>query len=320
MDSVEMYNCSQIDTRKAAIRFENAVTWNHEVRNSAFHNGLGWGANAFRTKNIIFDNNVWFNFRPVGVGMNEVRDIIFSNNFVSHVLKRTTLDTQPGVLDKQGGVLICSLSYPKPCPNVRVVKNIVAGSVYAGFVAYGHPCGTNNPQVFRDNVAHSINGGKNGVGALIYPDPSNKNSRTCYEASHFAAYKCAQQSIFGWFVTKKAIFKDMISIDNAMGIGLGAKQQGAAEYNEFWTEFKDSKVYGEYEPSLDCPPDKSFCQKLNKMGLIGSVIENGKDIELHPTKAFKLPNWGMPHEGAWNGRAKVMNVEFIGFKATTNQG
>lgn len=174
MDSVEMYNCSQIDTQKAALRFENAITHPHEVKNCAFHNGLGWGMLALRSKNIIFDNNVWFNFRVVGVGMNDVRDVVFSNNFVSHVRHNPTLDTGPGTIDGQGGVLICSLG-SGPCPNVKVVKNIVAGAIYAGMTMYGHDCGTVNPQVFRDNVVHSINGGKNGVGAMIYPDPSSKN-------------------------------------------------------------------------------------------------------------------------------------------------
>jgi hypothetical protein len=40
--------------------------------NSAFHNGMGWGFWAKRSKNIVLENNVYFNFRPVGVGMADV--------------------------------------------------------------------------------------------------------------------------------------------------------------------------------------------------------------------------------------------------------
>lgn len=45
MNSVEIYNCSQYDTYKAAIRFEGAYGGWSEVRNSAIHHGLGYGAN-----------------------------------------------------------------------------------------------------------------------------------------------------------------------------------------------------------------------------------------------------------------------------------
>lgn len=145
MDSVEMYNCSQIDTEKAAIRFENAVEYNHVVKHCSFHNGFGWGANIKRSQKVKLEGNVWFNFRPVGVGFNEVKDIVFTENVVAHVLERTTLDTEKTVLDKWGGVLMCSLTYPKPCPNVQVTKNIVAGAVYAGYTMYGHDCGTKDP-------------------------------------------------------------------------------------------------------------------------------------------------------------------------------
>ena len=44
LDSIEMFNCSQIDTTKAAIRFENALNLPSSVSNSSFHNGLSWGA------------------------------------------------------------------------------------------------------------------------------------------------------------------------------------------------------------------------------------------------------------------------------------
>jgi hypothetical protein len=45
LDNVEVYNCSQIDTFKAAIRFESAVSLHSSISNSTFHNGYGWGAN-----------------------------------------------------------------------------------------------------------------------------------------------------------------------------------------------------------------------------------------------------------------------------------
>lgn len=241
-----------MDTRSAAIRFEKAVSWNHEVKGCSFHNGLGWGANAVQSQNIIFDDNVWFNFRQTGVGMNEVKNIVFTNNVVSVVRHRPTLDADQSV-DKLGGVLICSLSYPKPCPNMRVNNNLVAGSIYVGFTGPGHDCGANNAN-FKDNVAHSVDKGKNGMGGIIYPDPSKPNqAKSCYQGSHFTAYKCKYQGLFNRFIAKKVIFKNMISIDNGMGLGMNMKQNEGIEYQPHFLELKDSKIYGEYGPSPDCP-------------------------------------------------------------------
>lgn len=91
MDSVEIYNCSQIDTFKAALRFESAVQSHSSVTNSAIHNGLGWGINVKASKNILFKDNVIFGFRPIGVGIDVSHNITFDNNVVGKVEHRTTL-------------------------------------------------------------------------------------------------------------------------------------------------------------------------------------------------------------------------------------
>jgi len=56
---------------------------------------------------------------------------------------------------------------------MKITNNIVGGSVYAGFLVPAHNCGeSETQQVFRGNIAHSISGGFNGDGAVVYPDPS----------------------------------------------------------------------------------------------------------------------------------------------------
>lgn len=47
MDNVQVYNCSQKDTRNAAIRFENALGGFSRISNSVFHNGLDFGVSVF---------------------------------------------------------------------------------------------------------------------------------------------------------------------------------------------------------------------------------------------------------------------------------
>jgi len=91
MDSVEIYNCSQVDTFKAAIRFESAVQSHSSITNSAIHNGLGWGINVKGSKNIMLKDNIVFGFRPIGVGIDASHNVTFDNNIVGKVEHRTTL-------------------------------------------------------------------------------------------------------------------------------------------------------------------------------------------------------------------------------------
>jgi hypothetical protein len=46
LDNVEVYNCSQIDTYKSAIRFESAETETSSVTNCSLHNGYSWAINV----------------------------------------------------------------------------------------------------------------------------------------------------------------------------------------------------------------------------------------------------------------------------------
>jgi predicted aconitase len=65
MDNVEIYNCSQYDTNKAALRFQgNGKSWS-EVRNSAISNGWGIGAYFENSASVKLTNNVFFAFEKV---------------------------------------------------------------------------------------------------------------------------------------------------------------------------------------------------------------------------------------------------------------
>jgi hypothetical protein len=53
LDNVEIFNCSQIDTFKAALRFEAASGKWSSITNSAIHNGYAWGMNVKTSQNIV---------------------------------------------------------------------------------------------------------------------------------------------------------------------------------------------------------------------------------------------------------------------------
>jgi hypothetical protein len=103
-------------------------------------------------------------------------------------------------------------------------------------------------------VAHSVDGGKNGDGAVIYPDRSKPGHKICYEGSHFAAYKCTKAGALSAFGSKRVQFKHMTTVD--VGKGTGAMNNHGDEYNEFVSVVSDSKYYGESD-SPDCPDPKT---------------------------------------------------------------
>lgn len=75
------------------------------------------------------------------------------------------------------------------CQQLSITGNTVAGVSYAGFIAPTHECGQSSTQtVFRDNIAHSING----YGAVMFTNmQSPAQVAYCSEASYFTAYKCS---------------------------------------------------------------------------------------------------------------------------------
>lgn len=100
LDNVEMYNCSQIDTFKTAIRFENAATLHSAVTNCTFHNGHGYGANIRGSANILLQDNIWFNFVLIGVTINKSNNITLDSSIIVHTNIRTTLEGGAGEVDK----------------------------------------------------------------------------------------------------------------------------------------------------------------------------------------------------------------------------
>ena len=88
LDHVEIKNCSQIDTTKAALRFSGATGSYSSVSNSAIHNGHGWGINVENSANVNLHNNIIYKFKPVGVAIQTSRNITYDSNILSHVYER----------------------------------------------------------------------------------------------------------------------------------------------------------------------------------------------------------------------------------------
>ena len=77
--------------------------------------------------------------------------------------------------------------------------------------------------IFKNNVAHSIDG----TGAHIYPNPAISNSGSCYEGSHFSAYKCKETGLTVFYRTDKVVMRDMTMVDNHKGVSLNIGKEGS---------------------------------------------------------------------------------------------
>jgi hypothetical protein len=174
LDNVEMYNCSQQDTFKSALRFENALTLPSSITNCTFHNGLGWGVSIKRSANILFQDNILYNFRPIGFRVSYSKNVTVDNNVVSKIVERLTFGGGGFATDRRAAYTICAFEAAMGemgCEAV-VTNNIAAGAPFAGFLVAGHDCGDYANSKFKNNVAHSIWGGYGGHGAMIFPDPN----------------------------------------------------------------------------------------------------------------------------------------------------
>jgi len=92
----------------------------------------------------------------------------------------------------------------------------------AGFSAPGHECGNYNTAVFRDNIAHSING----YGAIIYRNQHVPKYRDCIEASRFVAYKVVMVGIISNQLVDNVVFSDMTLIDNGFSASANVGVEG----------------------------------------------------------------------------------------------
>lgn len=163
LDNVEIYNCSQIDTVKTAVRFQSASSLYSEVTNSVLHNGYSWGIMVKSSANILIKNNILLHFRPIGLAVWSSNNVTVDGNIVAGIVERTTIEAAGAFIDKTGAISICAYMGRDTCSDVSVTNNLVAGSSYAGFLWESPDCGADSSHM-AGNIAHSIKGTKAGHG------------------------------------------------------------------------------------------------------------------------------------------------------------
>jgi hypothetical protein len=83
-----MFNCSQRDNQRAALRFEGTFNKLHSVSNSVAHEGLGWGLGVFSSANVNIINSSFINFKQVAVKVEASSSVNFNGIFAGDVMRR----------------------------------------------------------------------------------------------------------------------------------------------------------------------------------------------------------------------------------------
>ena len=85
---MQVFNCSQENTYKAAIRWEGAIGGESRVTNSVVHGSMGWHLSIFKSNNVAVTDSTFVGGYAIGVHMDNVRNVTFSRNFVGDIRKR----------------------------------------------------------------------------------------------------------------------------------------------------------------------------------------------------------------------------------------
>lgn len=215
-DSVEVRKCSQRNTYKAAIRFDNAMGGWSTIKNSVVHDSLAWSVSIQKSNNVHLIDSAFVGSKAIGVQMDVVRNVTMDGTFTADVLPRT-LTALDKFVDKEGCVAVCSyMTEGSKCTSIQIKNNIAAGCKFGGFIVPGYDCDHSLSYSFRDNVAHS----SEGSGAYIYPDKYNSDHAKCYQGSHFTGYKNTQQCVVTHYASKEIRMHHLTCIDNQKGINL----------------------------------------------------------------------------------------------------
>ena len=104
-----MFNCSQKQTYKPAIKFEGAFRGNSVISNSVFSTGKGMGAIIENSVNVAFRNNIFADFIQQGIWVQKSDSITLDGNWVHHVrpdVDETSAINQWPILDAHevGGI------------------------------------------------------------------------------------------------------------------------------------------------------------------------------------------------------------------------
>ena len=211
MNSIAIENCSQAASEYSAIRFEGATQGRTTLTNIVVVNSYGWALSITNSYFTTIMSSSFIGATSIGIRIDYASDISLSNVFTGDV--RSVNKGESNSLTKEACVAFCSYQssfYGSACSRVSITDSTAAGCPFAGFIAPGYQCELLDSLKFSYNVAHSVDG----VGAYMYPDPTDATQTSCMEASYFFGYKNSGACLATFALTKELRVHDLSCIDN----------------------------------------------------------------------------------------------------------
>lgn len=94
MDNVSIFNCSQTDTKYAALKFDNAIQGRKVFTNGVISSGPGEGIHIQNSRQVTIKNTVIHDFVLYGVFASGAAGLTLENNILNGV--RPTLTSYWG--------------------------------------------------------------------------------------------------------------------------------------------------------------------------------------------------------------------------------
>lgn len=281
LDGVSIYNCSQTDTKHAALKFDNAVQGTKVIKNSVIATGRGEGIHITKSQRVTMINNVIHDFILYGVKAEGASNLVFEDNILNGV--RPTL----GKYNKDLEWPIPTGGFDLATANAITVKNnTVTGTWHSGFrMPTTKACDDENPQnKIEGNIAHSISG----FGVIV-----SSGAGRCSEFSKFYGYKNQLATVhMGGAVGSNNRARDNVSIDSGYGLAVFAASDGHVDVRE-------NIIYGSKNmKNMDCPLAKDGkCGCSSRIGVIVPTFGGNPTEMKNKLKIKKMFSQG----GSWGG-------------------
>lgn len=300
LDGVEIRNCGQKDTRKAAVDFNWLKEPNElqTVTRSSFNNGQGWAVNMYNSSGISFTDNVIFDARRYGIYMEKVSDVLVEGNLIVGVKERENYDNDE-YWDVLIGVFYNDRERHWDRNRVTVHNNSVSSVPWFGFAVPGFNCQNRAVENlnFRGNSAHSCKAGW---------IPTKLNNQSCAQFSHFTAYKNDEQGFVQRADIDEIKVNNLVLADNRNAIAINGGN--GQKYPFIW--FRDSVVIGKALPDAPEFYRKTQCETS---GFISGLFNQDKyDFYFEETR-MPLHNSTNVHF-SFGGRQELKNVVFRNFR------
>ena len=306
LEGVEIQNCGQRDTRKAAVdlNWVKKVKGSHTINKCSFNNGQGWAINLEKAQAVTISNNVIYDARRYGIYLGkEIKAVTVERNLIVGIKERPNydnveyFDTLIGIFHDDDETHWDQ--FEDASDQIVMRYNSVSSCPWFGYAVPGVNCNDKAKESlnFVDNVAHSNRGGW---------IPTKLKNQECALFSHFYSYRNWEQGFVQRADIQDIVVEHFILADNRNGLVIN----GGTGQDYPSVIFRESAIVGKILGDFTESYTGDDCETT---GMITSLFNrNPYDFYWEETR---LPMHNSTnHNFSFGGSQEVYEVDFIHFK------